>query len=258
VGSIYIAVHLHSGAPLALVGLSAFQFAAAVAVWFGVKLRIGGPYRHTCRVALSVIVLIDLALWVRYGGVRLGHLFELGIPILASCICFLAYSSALVRTALPGHCDHCGYDLTGAPYPVCPECGCCTSERLNERLDPARLKHCSVSLTAPKGVDDPLTGVDLTRFVVRKDQCLSAPNEGLRVEDGRQRVWICNYYEQSDDGRARVEITTGDGARTSLDLLVRLHAIFVAAGYTPDDRDEIPIYREILSEGGGLGNRETR
>jgi hypothetical protein len=255
VGSIYLAVHLHSGTPLALVGLSTFQFAAATAIWFGVKLRIGGPYRHTCRVALSVIVLIDLALWVRYGGVRLGHLFELGIPILASCMCFLSYSSALVRTALPGHCDHCGYDLTGAPYPVCPECGRCTSERLNERLDPHRLKLCVVGLTAPDGVADPLASINLGSLEVREEQRVDVEQNppdfsgrSLEVRDGDQRVWVYQIWNVQAD-RPSVGIQSGDGARTSLDLLIRLHDIFIAAGYSPDDPEEIALYREILSEG---------
>ena len=27
------------------------------------------------------------------------------------------------RQQLPGHCQHCGYDLTGNESGICPECG---------------------------------------------------------------------------------------------------------------------------------------
>jgi len=240
-------------------GMLGLELLVGIGVWHGVRRRIGGVYRFAIRVGLIGVGVLAVARFVERDVFWLGtgELLGIGIPLLAALLAFLAYSRALVLTALPGYCDYCGRDITDLPVPVCRRCGRCTSERLNERFGPVQLQHCFVLLTAPAGIEDPLRGVDLTQFEVHEDQGESLPIEGLRIEAGGQRVWIFNCG-QSEDGRDVVDVCTRDGARTSLDLLVRLRDVFVDAGYEPDERDDIEFYREILSEDGGLGNRETR
>jgi len=109
----------------------------------------GWMYRKACSGRTSPIIVIGMwlifaptlfvtcrylyeLLFPRFGTQSMSHtntnvlvfVFFLAFVLLYVAILYRVTKRYLhVRNIKPGHCEHCGYDLSGLPEPRCPECG---------------------------------------------------------------------------------------------------------------------------------------
>ena len=83
---------------------------------------------------LGVYVAGAVVLWPLFitatslGGIPAGVVVLIAVP---ACLWYLLDRPVWLRRRRlrRGHCEHCGYDLTGNVSGVCPECGTPTSEK---------------------------------------------------------------------------------------------------------------------------------
>ncbi len=129
--------------------------------------RIGRPgHRITPLILVSVassLVTAWFCFLITY--VQVGEVPEPpGVPILIAILSFPVSLAAGVpfwrsQHVLPGHCEHCGYNLTGNTSDVCPECGSpLDSDEPEHRMNGAGLKRSFVLATTTTRYSSLLVG----------------------------------------------------------------------------------------------------